>query len=70
MFFFVFFQREMKYYMLVMVLWGLVGGITYRERREAGQGLRNRRSTSDDVIQVPIQTHVHETRSFDMASAH
>jgi hypothetical protein len=46
-----FFQREMKY-MLVMVLWGLVGGITYRERREAGQGLRNRRSTSDDVIQV------------------
>jgi hypothetical protein len=42
----------MKYYMLVMVLWGLVGGITYRERREAGQGLRNRRSTSDDVIQV------------------
>jgi hypothetical protein len=47
-----FFQREMKYYLLVMVMWGLVGGITYRERREAGQGLRNRRSTSDDVIQV------------------
>jgi hypothetical protein len=42
----------MRYYMLVMVLWGLVGGITYRERREVGQGLRNRRSTSDDVIQV------------------
>ena len=49
---YVFFKREMRYYMLVMVLWGLVGGITYRERREVGQGLRNRRSTSDDVIQV------------------
>ncbi len=65
-----FFQIEMKYYILVMVLWGLVGGITYRERREVGQGIRNRRSTSDDVIQVPIQTSVHETRSFYMASAH
>jgi len=38
--------------MMTMMMMGLVGSITYRERREAGQGLRKRRSTTDDVIQV------------------